>query len=201
MSAAKSTIACASAALLLAFAACGADTGDDTSVGDSSASASTTADGACGEIQEVDVELAGQHSDTEFSAADYATNPPTGGDHNPTPLQAGRFYTKPPRLGEAVHLLEHGAVIGWTNGLSAADQKQVEDAFNEVFQAGYYQVAVVENPDLDVPFALSAWGALQTCDVVDTSVIKPFVEQWYASPKSAEGGLACQGPARQLPNC
>ena len=201
MSAAKSTIACASAALLLAFAACGADSGDDTSVGDSSASASTTADGACGEIQEVDVELAGQHSDTEFSAADYATNPPTGGDHNPTPLQAGRFYTKPTRLGEAVHLLEHGAVIGWTNGLSAADQKQVEDAFNEVFQAGYYQVAVVENPDLDVPFALSAWGALQTCDVVDTSVIKPFVEQWYASPTSAEGGLACQGPARQLPNC
>ena len=55
---------------------------------------------------------------------------------------------------------------------------------------------MVENPDLDVPFALSAWGALQTCDVVDTSVIEPFVEQWYASPKSAEGGLACQGQAR-----
>ena len=100
-----------------------------------------------------------------------------------------------------MHLLEHGAVIGWTNGLSAARPEAVEDEFNDVFKDGYYQLAVVENPDLDVPFALSAWGALQNCDAVDTSVIRPFVEQWYASPKSAEGGLACQGQARQLPNC
>jgi hypothetical protein len=116
-------------------------------------------------------------------------------------LQAGTFYTTPPRLGEAVHFLEHGGVIGWTNGLEAADEKAVEEEFSDVFRDGYYQLATVENPDLEVPFALSAWGALQTCDSVDTSVIRPFVEQWYASPKTAEGGLACQGPARQLPNC
>jgi hypothetical protein len=35
-------------------------------------------------------------------------------------------------------------------------------------RGGYYQLATVENPDLDVPFALSAWGALQKCDSVDT---------------------------------
>ena len=145
--------------------------------------------------------LSGQHDDREFTAADYETNPPAGGDHNPTPLQAGTFYTKPPRLGEAVHFLEHGGVIGWTNGLSAADEQAVEDEFSSVFEDGYYQLATVENPDLDVPFALSAWGALQKCDSVDTGVIRPFVEEWYASPKTAEGGLACQGPARSLPNC
>ena len=145
--------------------------------------------------------LSGQHDDREFTAADYETNPPAGGDHNPTPLQAGTFYTKPPRLGEAVHFLEHGGVIGWTNELSAADEQAVEDEFSSVFEDGYYQLATVENPDLDVPFALSAWGALQKCDSVDTGVIRPFVEQWYASPKTAEGGLACQGPARSLPNC
>lgn len=186
----------------LMLAACG---GGDTSASSSSVSQTTTpaaaAAGDCGKIEEVDVELSGQHTDDDLSAADYPTNPPTGGDHNPTPLEAGRFYTDPPRLGEAVHLLEHGAVIGWTNDLSATDQKQVEEAFNEVFQDGYYQLAVVENPDLDVPFALSAWGAMQKCDEVDTSVIRPFVEQWYASPKSAEGGFACEGPARSLPNC
>lgn len=161
------------AAVVLALAACGGDSGDDTSAETSAAesSTSTVAEGDCGPIEEQDVELSGQHLDKDFTAADYATNPPAGGDHIPTPLAAGRFYTDPPRLGEAVHLLEHGAVIGWTNGLSSADQKQVLKAFNDAFQDGYYQVAVVENPDLEVPFALSAWGALQTCDAVDTSVM------------------------------
>jgi hypothetical protein len=188
------------AALAAALVACG---GDDGSGSGSTAPAAeeATSSGACTEIQEIDVPLAGQHDDREFTAADYETNPPAGGDHNPTPLQAGTFYTTPPRLGEAVHFLEHGGVIGWTNGLGPADQKAVEEEFSDVFRDGYYQLATVENPDLDVPFAVSAWGALQKCDSVDTSVIRPFVEQWYASPKTAEGGLACQGPARRLPNC
>ena len=81
------------------------------------------------------------------------------------------------------------------------DQAAVEEAFNEVFQDGYYQIATAELPDMDVPFALSAWGALQTCESVDTEAIRPFIEEWYASPKTPEGGLACQGDARTLPNC
>ena len=188
------------AALAATLVACGGD--DDPG---SSTTPPVTDDvassGTCTEIQEVEVALSGQHDDREFTAADYETNPPAGGDHNPTPLQAGTFYTKPPRLGEAVHFLEHGGVIGWTNDLSAADLKAVEEEFSNVFADGYYQLATVENPDLDVPFALSAWGALQECDSVDTSAIRPFIEEWYASPKTAEGALACQGPARSLPNC
>jgi hypothetical protein len=195
----------AAVAAALALAACG-DGGDDPTTSSTTSSTEattteTTASADCTPIEEVDVELTGQHTDDDYTAADYETNPPSGGDHNPTPLEAGNFYNDPPRLGEAVHLLEHGAVIGWTNGLSAADQKAVEEEFNAVFQDGYYQLAVVENPDLEVPFALSAWGALQTCEKVDTAVIRPFVEEWYASPKTAEAALACQGQARQLPNC
>lgn len=188
----------ASIAVLLAvaaLAACGEDEEADPQ---------TTAGGAsgpCAVIEEVEVENVGQHAEGEFVAADYATNPPSGGDHNPEPLAAGSFYVRPPQLGEAVHLLEHGAVIGWTNDLSPADRTAVQEAFNEVFQEGYYQLATVENPELDVPFALSAWGALQTCEEVDTSVIKPFVERWYASPQTAQGGLACEGVARRLPPC
>ncbi len=176
----------------------GTDDHGDALQGDPEAGTETT---SCGPIEDVDVQLGGTHLDKDFTAADYPTNPPTGGDHNPNPLQAGTYYEDPPRLGEAVHLLEHGAVIGWTNNVSKADLKDIEDEFNSTFQDGYYQLAVVENPDLEVPFALSAWGALQTCDKVDTSVIRPFVEEWYASPKTAEGGLACQGDARTLPNC
>lgn len=187
------------AALALTLVACGGE--DESTTASSSTAAETSGSGGCSEFDEVDMPLSGQHDDREFTAADYETNPPAGGDHNPTPLRAGTFYTEPPRLGEAVHLLEHGAVIGWTNGLSPADQKAVEQEFNDVFKDGYYQLATVENPDMDVPFALSAWGAVQTCESVDTAAIRPFVEQWYASPKSAESGLACRGQARQLPNC
>jgi hypothetical protein len=209
------TLACLLFVAALALVACGGGDDESTSTtASTSESTSTTVEddlqgepvdgtetASCGPIQEVDVELGGTHFDKDFAAADYETNPPTGGDHNPTPLQAGTFYTDPPRLGEAVHLLEHGAVIGWTNDVDAADQKAIEEEFNAIFQDGYYQLAVVENPDLEVPFALSAWGALQTCDAVDTEAIRPFVEEWYASPKTAEGGLACEGDARSLPNC
>jgi hypothetical protein len=169
--------------------------------GDAPATTGSTVAGPCSPVEEPDVLNFGHHSDQQFTAADYDTNPPSGGDHNPTPLEAGRFYTEPPPLGQAVHLLEHGAVIGWTNGLSAEDQKAVQDAFNDVYKDGYYQVAAVENPEMDVPFALSAWGALQKCTEVDTSVIRPFVEEWYASPKSGESFQACDGPARKLPPC
>jgi hypothetical protein len=203
----RSLLAICLGAGLLTLAACGGG-GDSTTTSGSSTETTTITNpsvdqgsGSCTPIEEVDVPLSGQHRDSEFTAADYPTNPPAGGDHNPTPIDPGTFYTEPPRLGEAVHLLEHGAVIGWTNNLSSADQKGVEETFNEIFKDGYYQLAVVENPDLDVPFALSAWGALQKCEQVDTAVTRPFVEEWYGSPKSAEGGLACEGDARSLPNC
>ena len=201
MSGLRTFLICMLASAALVLAACGG--GDDTTSSSSTTSTTDTAAGGgdCDAIEEVDVELGGTHFDREFDADDYPTNPPAGGDHNPTPIESGRFYPEPPRLGEVVHLLEHGAVIGWTNDLPAADLKGIEEAFNEVFQDGYYQLAVVENPDLDVPFALSAWGALQKCAAVDTAAIRSFVEEWYASPKTAEGGLACEGDARTLPNC
>jgi Protein of unknown function (DUF3105) len=201
MNAFRASLLVLGALAAVAITACGGGSNSTTATDTAADASSTTAASSCDAIQEVDVPLSGQHLDSDFTASDYPTNPPAGGDHNPTPLQAGTFYTNPPRLGEAVHLLEHGAVIGWTNGLAPADQKAVEKAFGAVFADGYYQLATVENPDMDVPFALSAWGAVQKCTAVDTAAIRPFVEQWYASPKSAESGLACEGDARSLPNC
>jgi len=200
MSPVAKSLACLLSAGALALVACGGDDESPTA-SESSTTTETAASSDCSPIEEVDVELGGLHTEDEYVAADYETNPPSGGDHNPTPLEAARFYPEPPPLGQTVHLLEHGAVIGWTNGLSPEDRKAVEEEFNEVFQDGYYQLAVVENPDLEVPLALSAWGAYQTCDRVDTAAIRSFVEEWYASPKTAEAGFACQGQARSLPNC
>lgn len=155
----------------------------------------------CAPVETVDVETSGTHFNRDFTAADYETNPPTGGAHNPTPLVAGKLYSKPPRLGEAVHLLEHGAVIAWTKDLPSADQKLVEKTLDGEYSKGYYQLAVVENPDLDVPFALSSWGALQQCGAVDPAAIRSFVEKHYAPSTTAEGSLACTGKAGRLPAC
>lgn len=185
---------------MLLLAACGDD--DDDSADATTSTVSTVAQsGPCSAVEELDVEMFGNHDEREFTAADYETNPPAGGDHNPTPLAAGQFYRDGAPLGEAVHLLEHGGVIGWTNGLSRADRRAVEQAFDETFTEGYYQLAVIENPELETPFALSAWGAVQTCDEVDTDAIRAFIEEWYASPKSGESALACEGEARKLPPC
>jgi len=209
-------------ALALALSACGGSddaTSDSTSTATSSSESSTTSTttttststtstttastptSGCSSVETVDVETGGTHFDRDFTVDDYETNPPTGGDHNPIPLEAGKFYSRPPGLGESVHLLEHGAVIGWTNGLSRADQKAVETAFNKEYSKGYVQLAVVENPDLDGPFALSSWGALQKCGSVDADAISSFVEEHYAPSTTGEGALACAGKARRLPAC
>jgi hypothetical protein len=195
------------AALGLAVAACGSSEESTSTTTSSAATESTestttaSASGSCSPVETVDVESSGNHEDKDFTADDYPTNPPTGGDHNPEPIQTGQFYDQPPRLGETVHALEHGAVVGWTNDLSPADTKVVEDAFNAEYSKGYYQLAVVENPDLDVPFALSSWGALQKCDGVDPDAIASFIEEHYAPAETAEGGLACTGKAKKLPAC
>jgi hypothetical protein len=178
--------------------ACGGD--DETNSETAATDPATVASGACEPIEEVDIGPV-VHDDREFTSADYDTIPPAGGDHNDPATAGSRVYTAPPPLGETVHFLEHGAVVGWTNGLSPEDQQAVEDAFNDLIAEGYYQVAVVENPDLEGTFALSAWGALQRCSEVDAVAIRAFAEEWYASPKTPEGGLACQGDARTLPNC
>ena len=195
-------------ALAGTLVACGGDEEETTSPpGQATSEAETTTPvgegetGSCSAEEEVSVADFGDHKDRDFTPTDFETNPPAGGDHNPTPLGGGQFYPRPPPLGEAVHLLEHGAVIGWTNDLDPADQKAVEDEFNEVFGKGYYQLAVVENPGLEVPFALSAWGFLQSCEEADASVIAPFVEEHYAPPTSGESSLACQGEARRVPAC
>ena len=195
-------------ATALLIAACG-DSEEPTSTSasaeeistESEATTETPIDGSCSAVETIEVDVGGTHFDKDFAADDYETNPPTSGDHNPNPIQTGRFYDKPARLGESVHALEHGAVIGWTNDLSSDEMSVVEQTFNAVFAKGYFQLAVVENPDLDVPFALSSWGALQKCETADSTAITSFIEERYAPSETAEGGLACAGKASRLPAC
>jgi hypothetical protein len=92
-------------------------------------------------------------------------------------------------------------VVAWTNGLPEEDAAALAAAFTDLRRQGYFQLATVENPEMKVPFALSAWGAVQMCDAVDAPAFAAFVEEWYASPKAGEGSLACHGRAATLPPC
>ena len=212
------------AALTLGLVACGGDSGgDDTSGEDTTAVTDTTTgedttssdpveqaepisttpsvSSSCSDVETFEVEPSGQHEDREFTAADYATNPPTAGDHNPSPIDTGQFYSSAPPLGEVVHALEHGSVIGWTNGLDPADQKVVEDSFNKMYGKGYFQLAVVEWPDLEGGFAMSSWDSLQRCETPSETAIADFIENHYAPSTTAEAQLACTGQASRLPAC
>ncbi len=177
--------------------------GGTASEGNSAEPISTTpsVSPSCTDVETYEVPDNGDHLEQDFVTADYSTNPPIAGDHNPSPIETGKFYSQLPPLGEVVHALEHGAVVGWTNGLSPDDQKTVEDAFNAEFSKGYYQLAVVEDPDLDGTFAMSSWDSLQHCDSPDPAAISDFIQNHYAPATTAEQALACTGKASRLPAC
>ncbi len=196
----KSLTLLAALAAALAIAACGgSDDGDQES--STTASETTASSGSCAEIEDLDVPPY-EHDNREFTVDDYLTIPPAGGDHTDAALPAGGAYAAGEApLGAAVHLLEHGAVIAWTNELDPEDKSAIEAEIEAASEEGYYQLAIVELPELEGPFALSAWGAVQNCTEADPSAIRPFIEEWYASAKSVESALACQGEARRLPPC
>ncbi len=70
-----------------------------------------------------------------------------------------------------------------------------------MYSQGYYQLAVVEFPELDGSFAMSSWDSLQRCETPDKAAIEDFIENHYAPSATAEALLACSGKARSLPAC
>ena len=177
-------------ALAAGVAACGGDDGKDEE---------RKPQAACSSVKRVEVpKAANYHTNKNYTARDYNSRPPAGGPHSNGFLSAGKGYSKAP-MGDAVHSLDHGAVILWTNKLPAAEQRTVERVFNslrakDTFNPGnkYVQINGVENPDMPTKFAMSAWGVVQTCDRVDERAIRSFVEKYYASGPEGKT-VACSG--------
>ena len=129
----------------------------------------------------------------------YSSDPPTSGPHAPSPTETGQIYSEPQPDAELVHAMEHGAVVFWMSFQDEALREQAQGAIDDVFTQGYESLIVTPKPDLDVPFAMTAWGALQKCVGVDPQDIQTFVENHYGS--GLEGSLACYGEASSLPGC
>jgi hypothetical protein len=108
----------------------------------------------------------------------YSTSPPTGGEHYPTPLSHGVFTTPlstnpvdSPNLYQAVHSLEHGYAIVWYRGLSD-QQVMALTPFGD-----QDRVLVISYPQLPKgSIALTAWGRLQYCDMLDTQQVQKFID-------------------------
>lgn len=133
----------------------------------------------CGEVQDV-----GGLDRTHWAAGSplptYETSPPAGGPHHPVPLSQN-LYTEPlstdinesPSIYQAVHSLEHGYIVVWTNDLTADEQSALE----REIRVDARKVIVAPYPDLgENKLAMSAWGKLQVCDSSDPEVVRSFIE-------------------------
>jgi hypothetical protein len=128
---------------------------------------------------------------------DYATNPPTSGDHYATPADPG-FYPPegidqiPPE--RFVHDLEHGQIVFWYSP-DAPDGtiSDIEDYIDK--QSGSQSQALLATPyeDIDSPhtFAMSAWGAMQSCTRFSEDVVNAFREEYQ--------GRGPENPQVQMP--
>ena len=139
--------------------------------------ASATAAG-CTAIEEHEDE--GNQHVQDGTDVNYGTLPPTSGSHYGTPATAG-FSSEPIPEEQLVHNLEHGQIVIWYRPdapESAIDQiEQIVDR-----QQGAQQNALVAAPfdgiDDRYTYALSAWGASQSCARVSEAAIDAFRERF-----------------------
>jgi hypothetical protein len=138
-----------------------------------------------GEVQNIDVGSAGQHTEGDV---DYAQTPPAGGEHNPIWQNCG-FYTEPVRDENAVHSLEHGAV--WITYSPDLPQDEIE-RLRDLAQSQTY-VLVSPYPGLDSPVVASAWGKQLRLESAEDPALEQFIGAYRQGPQTPEPGAACTG--------
>lgn len=116
--------------------------------------------------------------------SDYPSQPPVSGPHNATPLHAGVYGTPPP-IDQAIHSLEHAAVIIWYDPAEGSTRALADikrffargNETNHVVVAPYNYPAEGDAGRLPpgTGMALAAWHHLQTCREPDLAVAYAFV--------------------------
>ncbi|HEX9313014.1 MAG TPA: DUF3105 domain-containing protein [Actinomycetota bacterium] len=117
----------------------------------------------------------------------YPTHPPASGPHAPVPLAAG-VYTTPPPIDQAIHSLEHSAVIVWFDP-SVASSREVKEVERFFAQGGERNHVIVA--PYDYPFggpagrlppgkrmALVAWHRVRYCGDPSLPVAFDFVHAY-----------------------
>ena len=114
----------------------------------------------------------------------YRSTPPASGPHDPVPLGAG-VYSTPPPIGNAIHSLEHAAVIIWYDPSAASSQEvtRIRAFFAKGNERNHVIVAPYDYPSQGpagkLPsgrqMALVAWHHVQYCDRPTLAVAFEFV--------------------------
>jgi Protein of unknown function (DUF3105) len=123
----------------------------------------------------------------------YPSQPPTSGPHNTSPLPSG-VYFQPVPIDQAIHSLEHGAVIVWF--AKDADANLVTEAQN-FFQQPEEQTKVIVSPydyadqgdagqlPEGKQMVIVSWHHMQACDSVSLPVAFQFVAHYRTNPSIA----------------
>ncbi len=110
------------------------------------------------------VHVVGSEEDIE-----YLSDPPTSGPHQPAPVVQSVDDEPLPRPVQ-VGILERGDVLLQHDpDLDAGQRADLEDLAGD-------GVVVAPNPDLPAPVVATAWVHKQTCDEVNTEVLREFVD-------------------------
>ena len=134
--------------------------------------ASSTGSAGCSDIQQL-ADEGSQHLNPGDPRPDYKTNPPTSGNHNPIPYPAG-VYDQGGDITRVVHSLEHGYVVIYYNNLTPAEAQQLASIQN----SDPNKVIVYYDKDMPGKVAIAGWTRLQTCDGVNESAIRSFINQF-----------------------
>jgi hypothetical protein len=117
-------------------------------------------------------EFEGQdHSEKDFTAADYKTNPPTSGTHFPEWYDDGVYEPgTTDNLGMLVHTLEHGRInVQYKKGTPAETVAQLEALLAEQNE-GYHMLLYENTTDMEPQIAATAWTHSLTCDEMNDKV-------------------------------
>lgn len=146
-----------------------------------------------------------RHITSPINAPDlstYPSVPPTSGPHAGTPLPSG-VYEQPPDMYQAIHSLEHGAVIVWHRPDLATAQLQEIKTFYRTQTAGdHVIVAPYDYSDqgeagrlpAGQEVVLVAWHHLMTCGKANLDVVKSFVAD-YRTPAGVPNPTGYRGDA------
>jgi hypothetical protein len=137
----------------------------------------------------------------------YPSVPPASGPHSPVPLSAG-VYSKPPDIGQAIHSLEHAAVIIWLDPSAMSDPQA--EAIKAFFSQGDHRNHVIVAP-FSYPnagsagtlpdgrqMALVAWHRIRYCDRPSLPVAFDFVYH-YRFDLYHRGAYRGEAPEKYAP--
>lgn len=120
----------------------------------------------------------------------YVTVPPYGGPHDSTPLACG-LYSSPPRFENAVHAMEHGAVVIWYSPGQIGDEQlaQLTELSAAQFEQGTY-IILAPYAALGAPLMLVTWGERMPLESVERGVIEAYINEFKhdAPEPTAAGG-------------